>query len=463
MTEKKYGRRDVVKTGAAAAAGATFLAGCGGSPEENNGQGSGEDQEPELKDVNLMLEPGSETADFTEQEKYGLGLTAELKYSNGETETKEGLEYEVEKAKVRKTSEDGKTGDEEGYGVLNGIGENLDFTKFTDEDLKKAGHLYQLQDLEIQDGQIIFNSDDLITGYSQIDLDINVTDQEIGEYVGTYEDQQVLEVNKPEEQALQDLQVEGPEAVELWQKFREIKAETVLDKIVVSTSNEFDNLSDFQDEVEERVNEQLADEDNPTLREELAHWGTQFGRLYMETNNGAAPSGATGEIAHMLAETAFHTSDINLIPGMISDSGHNSNPVFVPGSLDPRDKEYWEEGTTYNVNTQLEDAAHPPDQLVNYTRGPYGIIFKNPEKDPSHAVGTVDSFMELSQGLSGKEGMRLVDEEYAISLTDELGDDTELWHDNLQHIMETAVGNLFSTEHDLIPTGSAKEPEVELR
>ena len=442
-----------------AAAGATALAGCGGdgsgTPSQEpsgNDTDSGKDQgtqEPELQDVNLMLEPESEKADFTQNEQYALGLRAQLEYSDGSTETRELTDYEVENASVRKTSEDGE------YGV-----ENVNFTEFSDSDLRKAGHLYELQDLEIQDGQIILGSDDLITGYSQIDLDINVTDEEISQYADSSQYQNIIQVNKPEEQALDDLQVQGPEAIELWQKYREKRAEEIMEEQIIAPSDRFDNYVEFNDVLEERVQEQLADEDNPDIQTELGIWGTEFGFLYMESRNGASPSGGTAELENILANALLFTSDINVVPGVISDQGHNSNPVYVPETNDPSDEEYWD-GKTFNVNTQLEDAAHPPDQLVNYTRGQFGIIFKRPEYDPSHAVGTVDSFMALSQKLEDN-GMELVDEQYAISLTDELADDTELWQENLQHIMETSVGNLFSTEHDLALTGTAESPEVEL-
>jgi len=462
MSDEDYTRRDALKAGATAATG-VGLAGCGSndSPDrspDTPGDNSPTDdtsQEPQLQDVNLMLESGSEKADFTQNEEYALGLKAELEYSDGSTETKEVTDYEIENAEVRKTSEDGKTGDEEGYGVLNGIGENLDFTEFTEGDLKKAGHYQSLDNIDTQEGNIILDSDDLITGYTQIDLDINVTDQEISDYINNYQDQEIIQVHKPEQQALQDLQVQGPEAIELWQKYREIRAETLLGKMPVPSSNELDNLSEFQQEVERRVRDELEEDENPDLQQELAHWGTEFGILFMEENNGAGPSGGTTELASMLADAELVTSDLNIIPGQILDNGHDSNPVYVPGSNDPSSDGYWN-GKTYNVNTQLEDVAHPPDQLRNYTVGPYGQMFKRPEKDPDLAKGTFDSFMQLD------EDDTAFDEEYALSLVDELADDTDLWQDNLQHIMETAVANLFSTEHDLIPTGSAGTPEVKL-
>ena len=402
-----------------------------------------------------MLEPDSEQADFTNNEEYGLGLKAELRYSDGSSEIRDVTDYEVEDATVRKTSEDGKTGDEEGYGVLNGIGENLDFTEFTDEDLRKAGHYQSLDNVDTQEGNIILDSDDLITGYSQINLGINVTDQEISDYIDTYQDQEIIQVHKPEQQALQDLQVQGPEAIELWQKYREIRAEILLGKIPVPSSSELGNLSEFQQEVERRVRDELEEDENPDLQQELAHWGTEFGRLFMEENNGAGPSGGTADLADMLADAELVTSDLNIIPGQILDKGHDSNPVYVPGSNDPSSDEYWD-GKTYNVNTQLEDVAHPPDQLVNYTRGPYCQMFKKPKRYTDLAEGTFDSFMQLD------EDEPAFDKEYALSLVDELADDTDLWQDNLQHIMETAVANLFSTEHELIPTGSAETPEVKL-
>ncbi|MGM0447884.1 MAG: hypothetical protein ACQERM_06485 [Methanobacteriota archaeon] len=431
--------------------GATALAGCGDDPSgqndsasPDNGSNSGETQEPELQDVNLILEPKSEKADFTQTEQYALGLTARLEYSDGSTETRELTDYEVENASVRKTSEDGE------YGV-----ENVEFTEFSDADLRKAGHLYEVEDLDIQDGQIILGSDDLITGYSQIDLDINVTDEEISQYTDSSQYQNIIQVNKPEEQALNDLQVQGPEAIELWQKYREIRAEEIMEDQIISSSQKFDNYAEFNDVVRERVQEQLADEDNPDIQTELGHWGTEFGFLFMEENNGVSPSGATGILSDTLAEAAFLTSDINVIPGRIFDNGHNSNPVYVPETNDPSDEEYWD-GKTFNVNTQLEDAAHPPDQLVNYTRGPFGQMFKRPEKDKDLATATFTSFMDLS--FEDKK----FNQDYALTLVDELGEDTELWQENLQHIMETAVGNLFSTENDLVPTGTAENPDVEL-
>jgi len=438
---------------------AASLAGCGSDGSKTgtqNDPSSEEDQEPELNDVHLMLS-ADDTADFTESEEYSLGLEAELQYSDGTTETRELTDYEVENAEVRKTGEGGK------YEVVNIDKNTVPNTEFTDEDLKKAGHYQELEDIQIEDGEIILTSDDLITGYSQIDLDINVADQEISEYIGDNTSyQNTFQVDKTEEQALQDLRVQGPEAVELWQKFRELRAEQILENAIIAPSDRFDNYGQFTEVVNERVNEQLADEDNPTLQEELAHWGTQFGRLYMEERNGASPSGGTHRLESILAEAAFHTSDVNVIPGMISDSGHNSNPVFVPGSLNPRDKEFWSGGKTYNVNTKREEAATPPSELSDYASGPYGVIFKDVDKIPRKSEGTFSSFMTLSQNIDDK-GHDMIDVDYATSLAPELGDDTELWHDNLQHIMETAVGNLFSTEHDLIPTGSAEKPEVEVR
>jgi len=442
------------KTAAALTTGSTAsLAGCGSNGSDTgtqNDPSSEGDQEPKLNDVELMLS-ADDTADFTESEEYSLGLEAELTYTDGSTESRNVTDYEVENAEVRKTGEDGE------YGVT-----NVDFKEFSDEDLRKAGHYQELEDLEIQDGQIILSSDDLITGYSQIDLDINVTDQEISEYIGddtSY--QNTVQVDKTEEQALQDLRVQGPEAIELWQKYREHRAEEILDNAIIAGS-EIEDYKEFKQIVRERVEKELAEEDNPDLQTELGHWGTQFGREFMKANGGAAPSGGTHRLASILVDAVMFTSDKNVVPGVISDQGHNSTPVYVPRSNDPRDEEYWQ-GKTFNVNTQLEDAAHPPDQLVNYADGKFGIIFKRPRYNPSHAKGTFDSFMELGQELSGEEGMELIDEEYAISLTSELADDTEVWRENLQHIMETAVGNLFSTEHDIILSGSAEEPEVELK
>lgn len=220
-------------------------------------------------------------------------------------------------------------------------------------------------------------------------------------------------------------------------------------------------FADIKDVAIEKTRNELQDEENPDIQTELGYLGTKFGRE-VQRRFGVSPSGTATKLAHALASTDFQTSNRNGMAGVISDNGHNSNPIFVPGSNDPRDEEYWEEGKTLNVNTQLEDAAHPPDQLVNYASGPYGQIFKKPEKDTDLAEGTFDSFMELSQEIEAKHH-DMIDEDYAVSLVDGLGDDTNEWHDNLQHIMETAVGNLFSTEHDLIPTGSAEEPEVEVR
>lgn len=478
MADNKYGRRDVVKTGAAIATGAiASLAGCGSidsideTSDTHTDNSEDTTEEPQLQDVNLMLEPESDTADFTENEEYALSLEAELTYTDGSTESREVTDYEVENAEVRKTSEDGKSRYEKdgkpikernGYGVFNGIGENLEFTEFTDEDLKKAGHLYELEDIEIQDGQIILESDDLITGYSQIDLNINIEDEEISQYIDKREYQNIIQVNKPEEQGLQDLQVQGPEAIELWQKYREKRAETKLNKKILASSNRFENYDEFQEAVRENVKERLDRYDNPTIQDELGEWGTEFGRLYMEAKNGAGPSGGTQELASILAEAVMFTSDINVIPGIISDQGHNSNPVYVPGSIDPRDEEYWEDGKTYNVNTKREEAVNPPGKLSDYASGKFGIIFKRPEELPRMSEGTFDSFMELSQEINSK-GHDMIDADYAVSLTNHLADDTEKWHENLQHIMETAVGNLLSTEHDLIPTGDAETPEVELR
>jgi len=456
MSDEDYTRRDALKAGATAATG-VGLAGCGSNdspdrspdtPGDNSPTDDDTSEEPQLQDVNLMLEPGSEKADFTQNEEYALGLKAELEYSDGSTETKEVTDYEIENAEVRKTSEDGE------YEVANISKNTVPNTEFTEEDLKKAGHYQSLDNIDTQEGNIILDSDDLITGYSQINLDINVTDQEISDYINNYQDQEIIQVNKPEQQALQDLQVQGPEAIELYQKFRELDAEKVLDNGIIAGSD-YDNWAEFKDTVRERVQQELAEDENPTLQDELAHWGTEFGILFMEENNGAGPSGGTRELAHILADAELVTSDLNIIPGQILDNGHDSNPVYVPGSNDPSSDGYWN-GKTYNVNTQLEDVAHPPDQLRNYTVGPYGQMFKRPEKDPDLAKGTFDSFMQLD------EDEPAFDKEYALSLVDELADDTDLWQDNLQHIMETAVANLFSTEYDLIPTGSAGTPEVKL-
>jgi hypothetical protein len=431
--------------------GATALAGCGDDPSgqnnsgsPDNGSNSVEPQEPELQDVHLIVEPKSEKADFTQTEQYAVGLTARFEYSDGSTEPRELTDYEVENASVRKTSEDGE------YGV-----ENVDFTEFSDSDLRKAGHLYELEDLDIQDGQIILGSDDLITGYSQIDLDINVTDEEISQYTDSSQYQNIIQVNKPEEQALNDLQVQGPEAIELWQKHREKRAEEIMEAQIISSSDRFDNYVEFNDVVRERVREQLADEDNPDIQTELGLWGTEFGFLFMEENNGASPSGGTAELEDILVNVSLFTSDINVVPGVIADNGHNSNPVYVPETNDPSDEDYWN-GKTFNVNTKREEATHPPDQLSDYTRGPFGQMFKKPEKDKGLAPATFGSFMDLSHV------DQQVSQEYALTLVDELADDTELWQENLKHIMETAVGNIFSTEHDLEPTGTAENPEVQL-
>ena len=131
-----------------AAAGTAPLAGCGNNgatkggsetPESDAGSGSGEPtQEPQLYDVNLMLEPDSEQADFTNNEDYGLGLKAELRYSDGSSEIRDVTDYEVENAEVRKTSEDGE------YEVVNISKNTVPNTEFTDEDLKKSGHYQSL-------------------------------------------------------------------------------------------------------------------------------------------------------------------------------------------------------------------------------------------------------------------------------------------------------------------------------
>ena len=321
--------------------------------------------------------------------------------------------------------------------------------------MKKAGHYQSLDNIDTQEGNIILGSDDLITGYSQIDLDINVTDQEISDYINNYQDQEIIQVNKPEQQALQDLQVQGPEAIELWQKYREIRAETLLGKIPVPSSNELDNLSEFQQEVERRVRDELEEDENPDLQQELAHWGTEFGRLFMEENNGAGPSGGTTELADMLANAELVTSDLNIIPGQILDNGHDSNPVYVPGSDDPSDGEFWN-GRTVNVNTKREEAADTPAELTDYKYGDFGSIFKDSDNDPSRAMGTFSSFMVLN------EEDVYIDREYSVELVSEFADDTEVWQDNLQHLMETAVGDLFATEHNLEAAGSPENPEVEL-
>lgn len=110
MNDKDYTRRDVLKPGATAATG-IGLAGCGSNdspdrnpdtPGDNSPTDDDTSQEPQLQDVNLMLEPGSEKADFTQNEEYALGLKAELEYSDGSTETEEVTDYEIENAEVRK-------------------------------------------------------------------------------------------------------------------------------------------------------------------------------------------------------------------------------------------------------------------------------------------------------------------------------------------------------------------------
>ena len=442
-----------------AAAGTAPLAGCGnngatkGGPEtpgSDTGSGSGEPtQEPQLYDVNLMLEPDSEQADFTNSEEYGLGLKAELRYSDGSSEIRDVTDYEVEDATVRKTSEDGE------YEVVNISKNTVPNTEFTDEDLKKAGHYQSLDNIDTQEGDIILDSDDLITGYSQIDLDINVTDQEISDYIDNYQDQEIIQVHKPEQQALQDLQVQGPKAIELYQKFRELDAEKVLENGIIAGSD-YHNWAEFKDTVRERVQQELAEDENPTLQDELAHWGTEFGRLYMEDRNGAGPSGGTRELAFILADAELVTSDLNIIPGQIIDRGHNSNPVYIPGSRDPSDGEFWN-GRTVNVNTKREEAADTPAELTDYKYGDFGSIFKDSDNDPSGAMGTFSSFMVLN------EDDDHIDREYSVELVSEFADDTEVWQDNLQHLMETAVGDLFATEHNLEATGSPENPEVELK
>ena len=461
MSDEDYTRRDALKAGATAATG-VGLAGCGSNgspgrnpdtPSDNSPTDDDTSQEPQLQDVNLLLEPGSEKADFTQNEEYALGLKAELEYSDGSTETKEVTDYEIENAEVRKTSEDGE------YEVVNISKNTVPNTEFTGEDLKKAGHYQSLNNIDTQEGNIILDSDDLITGYSQINLDINVTDQEISDYIDNYQDQEIIQANKPQQQALQDLQIQGPEAIELYQKFRELDAEKVLEDGIIAGSD-YDNWAEFKDTVRERVQQELAEDENPTLQDELAHWGTEFGILYMQERNGAGPSGGTTELASILADAELVTSDLNIIPGVVADKGHNSNPVYIPGSKDPSNEDFWN-GRTVNVNTKREEAADTPSELTDYKYGDFGVIFKDPENHRTEAAATLDSFMELSSDIESKKDT-IVENDYAVEIAPELGDDTDLWRNNLQHLIEAAVGNLFSTENDLKVTGSPENPEVEL-
>lgn len=434
----EYKRRDFLRTAGAAGV-AAGLAGCGDSEKPTDE--SGTDNEPDLDEVNIVLEGESEMeADLTDTEylETGTRVLKEEKYDDGTVDTTvlKPEEYSLQ-VTAQKTSKDG-----EYQQVVESRGDLFEAAEFEEETLKELG-LYKELDEEVeitQDGEIRLPREDLITGYTKLDYNIEIP--EAGEQTTV---NQVVDVSKPQEEERDDVILDNHD---ITHDMRKRRVEHRIDNFDIG--HVYDGLSGLRDAIMEGVDHNA--EGQEMLKQISDEWAV---KAYDHFN--AYPSG----LAAVLADIINVETDYRAV--RLANQGHN---IVMTMDIE-NDNIFGVDTSNYGIHRSDEietigpnggQAVTPPSQNV--------WIQDNPESSPLYdgngAVGTLESMVvDLDDAEVDARDRVNVDSNYAESVMPHFRDDTDSTEEIFREVESLGLSSLMHPEFEFSISGDPGKAEID--
>ena len=435
----EYKRRDFLRIAGAAGV-AAGLAGCGDSEEPIDE--SGTDNEPDLDEVNYILEglePEME-ADLTDTEylETGTRVVKEEKYDDGTVDTTvlEPEEYSLQ-VTAQKTSENG-----EYQQVLRKGGDIFQTAEFEEETLRELGFYRELdEEVEItEEGEIRLPREGLLTGYTQLDYNIEIP--EAGEQTTV---NQIVNVSKPQEEERNDIILDNHD---ITHEMRKRVAQNRIDNN--DAGSLYDGLSGLKDAIMEGVDDSAEGQEK--LKQISDEWAVKASNHF----NGA-PSG----LSFVLSDIINLETDYRAV--RLVNQGHS---IVMTMDIE-NDNIFGVDTSNYGIHRSDEietigpkggQAVTPPSQNV--------WIQDNPESSPLYdGDGAVSTLESLVNGLDDADidarDRVNVDSNYAESVMPHFRDDTDLTEDIFREVESLGLSSLMSPEFEFSISGEPGSAEID--